>query len=275
MRITDEQIATFKQQGFVVLERFLAPTEARAALEGVFSFVAPPYEQWATEQKNFTPGQRDFPWDHVGLNHVCAHPDLIDAAARIIGTRDVQMLTGHVWMKYSSEKYSGGYHIDYHNNTLGPIPPRDDFQHITFFFYLDDVTEELAPIQMVPNGAPDAASVPIIAPAGSLCIYSIYTRHSASAFTGAGHRPALWVTVGRKDRPWDAGLRFSVAADPAYKGMARFMRESTPRQLEFIGFPPPDDPLWCDEFLEGMQARYPGFNVEPYLAARAEWVGGG
>ena len=51
--------------------------------------------------------------------------------------------------------------------------------------------------------------------------------------------------------------------------MSRFIAEATPRQLELLGFPPPDDPMWSEKFTAAMAARYPGFDPAPYHAARA------
>jgi len=50
--------------------------------------------------------------------------------------------------------------------------------------------------------------------------------------------------------------------------MNRFMAEATPRQRELLGFPPPGDSLWTEEFIAGMATRYPEFDAEPYYAAK-------
>lgn len=264
MRITDEQVRTMKRDGFVVIPNFLTRAEQQAALQGAFECVGPPYEQWLRERKNNTSKHDFFPWDNSALNLLTAHPDLIDAAERIMGVRQVRLRTGYVMVKYSTEYFEHGMHTDFANNTLGPFQAPDDFQHLSFFYYLDDVPAGKAPIVMVPNGQPDSAAVPIVAPAGSLCIYSMYTRHSSSAFNVTGHRVSMWVNVSRQDRLWDNALNFTVTTPQHLKGMERFIGEASPRQLEFLGFPPPGDPLWTDKFLAGMQARYSGFNPAPY-----------
>ena len=55
--------------------------------------------------------------------------------------------------------------------------------------------------------------------------------------------------------------------------MHRFMAEATPRQRELLGFPPPGDSLWTEEFIAGMATRYPGFDAEPYCAAGCDDAG--
>ncbi len=109
----------------------------------------------------------------------------------------------------------------------------------------------------------------LIVPGGSVCLYSVFTRHAASDFTApAGHRPVMWVGFTRKDRPWDGGRTFTYKSGAQDAAMNRFMAEATPRQRELLGFPPPGDPLWTEGFIAGMATRYPGFDAEPYYAAR-------
>lgn len=273
MRISDQAIETFKKQGYVVIENFLTKEEKTSALEGFYQYFAPPYETFIKNgNKNDTIQQSLFPWDHSGLNHAITHPDLIDAAERIMGTREIRLSEAHLGMKYYQAKTPtstpGEFHEDYWNNTLGPRQYPDDFQHIYFFYCFDDVKPGMAPILIVPNGKSDGGAEEIIVPGGSVAIYSIFTRHAASEFTKPGHRPASWVGFSRKDRPWDGGRSFTYKGGATVKGMARFIVEASPRDLELIGFPPPGDLLWTEDFLQGMVKRYHGFNPEPYLNAR-------
>ena len=267
MHITDAQLATYKKQGFLIIENFLTEDEREAALHGFFTLFAPPFDKYESQKRqNNTPKQALFPWDHSGLNHVTVHPDLVDAAKRVFGTREIQLCEGHLGMKYAGEKSHGTeFHIDYSNNSLGPIIEPDDYMHMDFFYCFDDVERDLAPIRLVPNGRPDEEAVPMIVPGGSVCLYSIFTRHAASEFTShRGHRPAMHVCYSRKDRPWDGGRTFTYKSGTSNEAMCRFMVEATPRQRELLGFPPPGDPLWTKQFIEGMVKRYPGFDPVPY-----------
>ncbi len=135
MHITDAQLATYKEQGFLIIENFLTKEEQQAALDGFFTFFAPPYDLYiANDRKNDTPRQVLFPWDHAGLNHVTIHPDLIDAAERVLDTREIRLCEGHLGMKYAGEEHGTGFHIDYGNNTLGPIIEPDDFMNLACFY---------------------------------------------------------------------------------------------------------------------------------------------
>ena len=271
MHITDDQLDRYRRQGFLIIENFLTEQERAAALDGFFSRFAPRYEDYvAAGRNNLTPRQGLFPWDHSGLNHVTVHPDLICAAERLFGTREIRLDEGHLGMKYAGEQHWTAFHIDYGNNTLGPIIEPDDFMHLACFYCFEDVDAGTAPIRMVPNGRPDHECVPMIVPGGSVCLYSIYTRHTASEFTGAsGHRPVMWVGFTRNDRPWDGARTFTYKSGAGEQAMRRFMAEASPRQRELLGFPPPGDPLWSERFTAAMATRYPGFDPTPYHAARA------
>lgn len=268
--ITDDHIDEFRERGFVLIEEFLTPDEQRAALDGVFELGGLPYDDWVAAGRPPVEVQNLFPWTAPGLNAAVTHPELIDAAERITGCRDLQLTEAHLGMKYEDGKvFEPNFHMDWLGNTLGPLQDPDDFMHPTFFMYLDDVTEGMAPILMVPNGRSESEAVPVHAPAGSVCIYTIYTRHSASPFVSPGHRPALWIDMAPKHRQWDFARTFTVKSGARADALAVFFEHATPRQIELLGFPPAGDPLWTDAFLKGMQDRWPGFDPQPYIEARS------
>ena len=267
MRITDEQIAQLRRDGFLIVPGFLSPSEMQAAREGFFKCYAPAYPDWIAQGKpSERLGQHVFPFENSGLNNACAHPDLIDAAERIIGTRAIRMTEAHLGIKYFSEKHWAAVHIDYGNNTLGPEPEEGALDHLAVFYCFDDVRPGMAPIMMIPKGQPDSAAIPMIVPAGSICFYGMGTKHTASDWTGEpGHRPTAWIGFTRLDRPWDAARTFTYKSGASWSGMKKFIEEASPRQREIIGFPAVDQ--WSEKFLAGMVKRYPGIDPTPYQNA--------
>jgi hypothetical protein len=260
MRTYDRWADTLYRDGFVAMDRLIPEEDISAACAAAYTEVAPPFERRSEKAR----GNGFFPWDDAALNRIAAHPAIIAAAERFIGTRELQLRTGFVWVKYSGIDYGPNFHIDFANNTLGPVPARDDFQHLSFFVHLTDVDRDHAPILMAPNGRPESEATAVVGAAGTVCAYSMYTRHSASPFARDGHRATMWVNICRKDRPWDNALRFEAHAPEKQGSMKRFIASASPRQLEFIGFPRLGDPLWTPEFLAGMAERYPGFDVSRY-----------
>ncbi len=271
MRISQHHIDTFHHQGFAVVENFLTREEVASALAGFHEVFAPTPDQ-RRAGKQVDGAQALFPWDHSGLNHAATHPDIIDAAERVIGTREIRLSDSDVNVRYAGEDVDDGFHVDVGNNTLGPVVP-EDHGNMTFSMTLTDVKPGMSPTRMVPWGRPDSEAVEMTLPAGSLYFYSTHvTRHSASKFTApSGFRAAMWTIWSRKDRIWDCGRGYTYKWCGGHKDAAlkRFIAESDPRRLELLGFPAPGDPLWNETFIAGMAARYPGFNTAPYLDALA------
>lgn len=271
MRITDQHIATYHRQGFAMVEDFLTREEVTSALQGFHALFAPDIAGWRAGQQ-IRQDQALFPWDHSGLNHCATHPEIIAAAERIIGTREIRLSDCDVNVRYAGETYWDSYHLDQPNNTLGPVRP-EDHSNISFAIVLTDVQPGMAPTCLVPWGKTDGESVTMTVRAGTLYFYSTHTtRHAASQFTAPeGYRAAMWTMYSRKDRLWDCARPFGYKWGGGQKEVAikRFIAESTPRRLELLGFPAPGDALWSESFIQGMAERYPGFDVKPYLEALA------
>ncbi len=267
---------TYKENGYVIFERLLSESERLAALCGFHRLFAPSYESWVEQGRpeiahNFAPGNHNFPWDDSGLNHSSAHPKLSALVEAVMGTREFRFGLCHLNVKYAqamdrdSMVKSFGFHQDHASNSLGPTLEFDDYSHVVGTYCFEEVTVGTAPTMVIPKGRDESAALPMTAPAGSLILYSPLTFHRASSFENeTGYKPSMWMTFCRKDHLWDGSFQYTKRVMDANASI-RYMSEATPRQLELIGFPSPGDPLWTEDFLNGMADRYPGFKKEPYL----------
>ena len=62
MHISDEQLDTYRRQGFLIVENFLTEEERRAALGGFFSLYAPSYQDYVAAGGRIAPrGRGCFP----------------------------------------------------------------------------------------------------------------------------------------------------------------------------------------------------------------------
>jgi hypothetical protein len=273
MRITDEHLATLARDGYCVIRGFLSRSESAAAAAGARRLFAPDFDGWlaAGRRNPIERPQELFPWDDSGLNQAFTHPDLIDAAQRITGTRDLLLCEAKLKAKYAGQEYGAlDWHIDYRNNTLGPpLTDRAEMlRHPSFVYYLDDVGPGDAPIRMRRHDDLDGPGESVTGPAGTLVIYTLYTVHAASEFTDPrGHRLAAWCMMYDHRHSCDLPRLFTYKSGASEAGMARFIREASPRQLQLLGFPPPGDERWTPDYIAGMEARYPGFDGEPYRAS--------
>jgi hypothetical protein len=272
MPVTDDHLAALARDGYCVVRGFLSRPEAAAAEAGARRLFAPDFDGWVAAGRTnpIEQPQALFPWDDSGLNRAFTHPDLIAAAERITGTRDLRLCEAKLNAKYSGKAYPLDWHIDYHNNTLGPrLTDRAAMlRHPSFVLYFSDVGPGDAPIRMRRHDDPDGPGEAITGPAGTLVVYTIYTVHAASEFTDPrGHRLAGWGAMYDMKRSCDLPRLFTYKSGASEAGMARFIREASPRQLQLLGFPPPGDPFWTSGYIAGMESRYPGFDGEPYRAA--------
>jgi hypothetical protein len=228
---------------------------------------------------------RDFPFMGSGaLNRLYVHPALVDFAERALGTADIRLYQAHVSARYTGDAdYEQPMHTD-RNHSLLPAIPGPPFHHVEMFVYLSDVDDDCAPTHAVklddsrgrstndiffPESDPDiyAREQGAVGPRGSVLAYRNDVFHRGVNITRPrGSRFFLVVAFRRITANWIGYL--SVQSNSTHPGWTRFVEQSSPRDLELFGFPPPGDPVWTDELLAATQVRYPKLDLEPWRARR-------
>ena len=285
MRVTDAQLAQVWDQGFTVVEGFLdAKTLASAqdALWGIYPrpevYHADPSQFPKFSRSQFS-GLTYFPYNAPVLDRLPVYPDLVDAAERLLSSRDLELYKVELWAKYSGAiNYDQAHHRDFGNHTL--VVPRRDGVHtqMTTFILLSDVTELDGPtkvvplkdgldIPLIPNQLPFGEmfdkEVSAIAPAGSLLIYKTDVLHRGSDFGGQGRsRFAMLVDFQVRGWPWNGKMSWPNHAER--KGFCDAMVAMSPRERELFGWPPAGSDYWNAQTLADVGARYPGMDMAPY-----------
>src|SRR5207237_6603522 len=60
------------------------------------------------------------PWPSWDLNRLAFHPDLVDAAARFLGSTDLRLYKTELWAKYAGAvDYDQYHHRDFGNHSVG------------------------------------------------------------------------------------------------------------------------------------------------------------
>ena len=80
------------------------------------------------------------------------------------------------------------------------------FSQIGFWVHLEDVGIDQAPLRLIPKrfGKDMTKCVPLTCSAGTLCIFTRYTWHSATAYAGADGQRFTWgYSFGRADHYWE------------------------------------------------------------------------
>jgi hypothetical protein len=301
-RARDDEIAKWHDDGWVLLDALIGAEEIDAVHDAMFRYFPRPEKYHANPERfvgttndqmrrgypklpetgpAFRPEQ--FRWraewpmhDAAALNRLFVHPAIVDFVERVLGTSDIRMYQAQLSAKYQGEaNYEQPLHTDRNHSYLPPEPN----SHVEMFLYLSDVDDDCMPTHFV--DAPDATGysphVPFVAPGdplyekehaatgprGSLLAYRNDTFHRAVDLTKPhGARFLLNVSYKRADIEW-IGYH-TVQSRATHPAFVEFVEQSTPRELELIGFPPPGHPAWNDELLDATQQRYPNLDLTPW-----------
>ena len=116
----------------------------------------------------------------------------------------------------------------------------------------------------VPFGELADAEVACTGPAGSLLVYRTDILHRGSEMTGAGRsRFSLLADFQPRGTTWGGKMAWPKQSPERW---AKFMPQCSVRQRDLFGFPARATPTGTAETLEGVAARYPGIDLEPYGA---------
>jgi Phytanoyl-CoA dioxygenase (PhyH) len=286
MRVPDEVVAEVRERGFSLMEGFLGPAELAAAQEALWRHFPRPGEYFADPAAHRDlatsqfAGVEDFPYRSWDLNRLPVHPDLVDAAERYLETSELHLYKVELWAKYAGAvNYDQPLHRDYGSHSLVVPRPEPRYQQLTTFVYLSDVTDEDGPTCIVPYeagqdvpytplylpfGALAEREVRCTGPAGSLLLYRTDVLHRGSDMTGRERaRFSLLADFQVRGTTWGGKMAWPKDHPDRW---AKFIPACSVRQRDLFGFPRPGDPYWCQETLEGVAARYPGIDLEPYGA---------
>lgn len=293
-RFTDTDIEHYHAHGYVLLEHFLT-TQELAQIHADIDRVIPGWRHavdpsltrpvdWQAPQELAANPRFPFPGD--GLNAVAFHPELRRFAATLCGHDDLFCEQSDLTFKCKghTRDVDQQMHMDFGNHTLAYPSSDPRFWQTAFLVYYTEVTAQLAPTAVVPwehyrdevhwpvvhprEARPDLYAHEVLAtvPAGSVLAYSMRTYHRGTAFRAEGGRVAHFVSYAPKNCPW-----LGIVGWPTQgikKSYHRWIEQSSIDERELLGFPPPGHAYWTEEMLRGVQARFPGLDMQPYRAAQ-------
>lgn len=295
MRITPEHEAHYREHGYAVVEGFCTSAELSGALAdfdavlpGWVDFVGNPRAPKPATWDRPYPGQRGmphFPYPGDTLNDLTFHDELRRFAALNTGGRPVFCEQSHLSYKGKGSRgdQDQAMHLDYTNHTLAYPPNLPTYWQTAYLYYFTDVEHGLGPTavcsrQHYPERIlwPSVYTrderpalydheVTVTAPAGSLLIYSMRTFHRGTALNREGGRLGMFVSYAPAGCPWMGIVGWSQEAPRREFG--RWMERASVAARTTLGFPPPGDPYWTAETLDGVSARYPGMDMSPYRNA--------
>jgi ectoine hydroxylase-related dioxygenase (phytanoyl-CoA dioxygenase family) len=284
------------EDGFVLVHDLLDADEVAACRREVREHFPTFDELLADPDRYATLGRAAFfPYRGPTLNAVSTHPALIDLVERIVGTEDLRIGDSVLQAKYG-RLAGGGRDQSLHNDAwegASLVHPAESgrFQRVFAIVYLTDVTEDLAPTQVVPRSVSEdlplltaaglgsypredftwlyEAERPVLAPAGSALITTGRTIHRGTAMRAdRGQRFALFANYHAAAATWQRSRTFvSLPGAPEGPAARRFMADAMPKQRQLFGFPAPGHEYWTEETVAQVAAMYPEMDVAPYAGA--------
>jgi len=301
MRFSAEHVERWREEGFVVMERFFDASEYEPVLhdfESLYRDAGKSDGVGSARQRNegdAAPSNRALQFKNIhvlpyeassALNLLSLHPALIAFAQALLGVSDVRLYQSHTWAKYTGEAdYDQEFHCDYGNHTL-LVPADDPAQRtVDFVIYFTDVTKEHGALRYVTKsdvlsalGRPALSALnekelealhaierAVTVPAGSLVAHGIDTLHRGSNLTAPNGR-RFSLTVGYKAAGSDH-IGFHVWQATQNRPWHLIFNHATPEQLACLGIPKPGAAFWTERTLELTQKRWPSWNMSEYFAA--------
>ena len=261
MKLSDEHLNTFEEQGFVVIENFY-PEEKRVRIVAALQKTLPTWEVVKDQPPETGMLADDFPYSEMLFNELTVDPDLIDFVQRVLETEHIHFRYAHNWVKYPGSSAFPQLHIDNGNNSL--LPPCADkrYGQISCWYFPEEVHAAHAPMLVVPKpfGKDLSKSVSLEVPAGTQMIFNTYLWHSATAFEGKDkQRYSVTRIYGRADHYWEGVSSFTNLG--RNKHFRQFIGRLTAREREFFRFPPAGHTYYTGKTLELLEEQYPGWNA--------------
>lgn len=294
MHITDDQVASFVEHGYLVVPRFLSTSDIDAGLAD-FYLNFPSNDDVVANPAKYGDqrGYLKFPYPSESIMLLVTQPEVASFLERAIGTADLEIEFLDLSAKYGALNPGEDQflHIDGSGEATFAYPRTDGiFRQIMIFFYLTDVlSDDLAPTYVVSQTQtrdeflfpgwrksvedPEIYTYekPILAPAGSIAAIDMSTFHRGSRMTAAaGYRFVVMAAFHAGACRWMQ--KFNTVTTGSWEEIDQpslkvFMERATPRQRQFLGFPAPGHEYWNERTIAGVAARYPGMDMTPYREA--------
>ncbi|MDA8356326.1 MAG: hypothetical protein M0Z95_08550 [Actinomycetota bacterium] len=268
---TEEEVAAWRREGWVLLEGLVGTDEIDAATEDLWE-IFPSAEEyhadpdgvterwkgrpaepragfvWPEEGPGFRPEQqrwvKTFPFPGAGrLNRLCVHASVVDFAERALGTPDIRLYQAQASAKYSGlTNYEQPMHTDRNHSWL-PAVSRAPWWNVQGFLYLSDVTDDDNPTRLVrlSDSAGATGSSPVAARYGVLL---------------PGMEPDLYRLEHRA--PGVRGSYLAYRADVFHRG-APFESSGTARFLLALAF-------------KGADQDWIGYDTQQSVSTSDEWT---
>ena len=268
MELTDAHLDELEQRGFIILPGFRHGEELKAMQQAQHR-ILPSWD----EVKDDPPAGRatltEFPPPEMALLRGIVHHQAWAFAKKWFGSEHIHFRAGCMIARYPGFKGGGtgsdasALHLDNGNNSL--LPPSDSaraFGQLVFWHHLEAVGEDQAPLRLIPkeHGHDMSKAEPLVCEAGTLCVFTNYTMHSASDYLRADGQRYTWgLGLGRADHYWEGFRHYTdKGKNPIFR---EFIGTLTAAEREVFRFPPAGHAYYTPQTLAALEEQYPGWNA--------------
>jgi hypothetical protein len=268
MELTDAHLEDLEERGYIILPGFRHGEELKQMQEAQRR-VLPSWEQVKDDPPSGHSTFADFPPPEIALLHGIVHHQAWDFARKWFDSEHIHFRAGSMIARYPSFKGggtgsdAGALHLDNGNNSL--LPPSDSaraFGQLVFWHHLEEVAEDQAPLRLIPkeHGRDMSKAEPLICEAGTLCVFTNYTMHSASDYLRADGQRYTWgFGLGRADHYWEGFRHYTdKGKNPIF---CEFIGALTAAEREVFRFPPAGHAYYTPQTLTALEEQYPGWNA--------------
>lgn len=276
-RLSDKNLEELDQDGFTIVPDFIAG-DLLTTLQAAQRRVLPSWEEIRLNPPQDQSGNSFvpcFPHEEIDLYKAAMDEESIGFARKWLKTHDIHMRVGCMIARYPGHTGGGtefddtGLHVDNGNNSLLPVSEKyREFGQMVYWVHLEDVDIDQAPLRLIPRkyGKDMTKCVPLVCKAGTLCIFTNFTFHSATAYTRADSQRYTWAySFGRADHYWEGFKHYTHLGKntPVFQA---FIGGLSAAQREIWRFPPVGHHYYTRQTLALLEEQYPGWNSEEYLA---------
>ncbi|SVB23196.1 uncharacterized protein METZ01_LOCUS176050, partial [marine metagenome] len=188
MELNDGHLDQLEQRGYIIVPGFRHGEELKE-LQAAQRRALPSWEEVKDDPPSGRATLSEFPPAEMALLRGTVHHAAWDFARKWFSSEHIHYRAGCMIARYPGFKGGGtgsdasALHLDNGNNSL--LPPSDSaraFGQLNFWHHLEEVGEDQAPLRLIPkeHGRYMSKAEPLVCEAGTLCIYTNYTMHSAS-----------------------------------------------------------------------------------------------
>ena len=275
-KLTDAHIEELDREGFIVVPEFISGDELKT-LQAAQRRVLPTWEKVMEDPPSGSGLLVCFPHEEIELYKATMHEESIAFARKWLKTDAIQQRVGCMIARYPGHCAGGtgfddsNLHFDNGNNSLLPMSEDlREFGQIIFWIHLEDVGQDQAPLRLIPkkHGKDMTQCVPLVCEAGTLCLFTNFTWHSASAYTRANGQRFTWAYMfGRADHCWEGFKHYTQLGRGGAPVFQKFIGGLTAEQRQLWRFPPSGHPYYTEQTLALLEEQYPGWNSEEYRVA--------